>query len=184
MKSSLPRAVATKIFRTFLSPCRLSRAINCKSWRSLGRRNFQARSRPDAGQCGCQHIVMLRGVTWQPGSGTPATPIYFNEIAFDPGKPSCRCSTSARSKCCAGRRARRAVRRRFRAPSRSPPASLTSTNSAAMSRAYMARRSQGFSGRGQCADHQGRSGDPPCRQHRRQRRQPRRKRQQHHQTQH
>ncbi len=30
--------------------------------------------------------VTLRGVTWQPGSGTPATPIYFNEIGFDPGQ--------------------------------------------------------------------------------------------------
>ncbi len=29
--------------------------------------------------------VSLRGVTWQPGSGTPATPIYFNEVPFDPG---------------------------------------------------------------------------------------------------
>ncbi len=30
-------------------------------------------------------LVTLRGVTWQPGSGTPATPIYFNEVPFDPG---------------------------------------------------------------------------------------------------
>jgi iron complex outermembrane recepter protein len=30
--------------------------------------------------------VTLRGVTWQPGSGTPATPIYFNEVPFDPGQ--------------------------------------------------------------------------------------------------
>jgi iron complex outermembrane recepter protein len=29
-------------------------------------------------------VVTLRGVTWQPGSGTPATPIYFNEVPFDP----------------------------------------------------------------------------------------------------
>ncbi len=29
--------------------------------------------------------VTLRGVAWQPGSGTPATPIYFNEMRFDPG---------------------------------------------------------------------------------------------------
>ena len=31
-------------------------------------------------------VVTLRGVTWQPGSGTPATPIYFNEVPFDPGQ--------------------------------------------------------------------------------------------------
>jgi iron complex outermembrane recepter protein len=30
-------------------------------------------------------VVTLRGITWQPGSGTPATPIYFNEAPFDPG---------------------------------------------------------------------------------------------------
>ena len=30
--------------------------------------------------------VTLRGVTWRPGSGTPATPIYFNEVPFDPGQ--------------------------------------------------------------------------------------------------
>ena len=30
--------------------------------------------------------VTLRGITWQPGSGTPATPIYFNDIAFDPAQ--------------------------------------------------------------------------------------------------
>ncbi|MBV1687922.1 TonB-dependent receptor [Novosphingobium sp. G106] len=30
--------------------------------------------------------VTLRGVTWQPGSGTPATPIYFNEVPFDPAQ--------------------------------------------------------------------------------------------------
>lgn len=29
--------------------------------------------------------IVLRGVAWRPGSGTPATPIYFNEIPFDPG---------------------------------------------------------------------------------------------------
>ena len=29
--------------------------------------------------------VSLRGVTWKPGSGTPATPVYFNEVPFDPG---------------------------------------------------------------------------------------------------
>ena len=29
--------------------------------------------------------VSLRGVTWRPGSGTPATPIYINEVPFDPG---------------------------------------------------------------------------------------------------
>jgi iron complex outermembrane receptor protein len=28
--------------------------------------------------------IVLRGVVWAPGSGTPATPIYFNEIPFDP----------------------------------------------------------------------------------------------------
>ena len=30
--------------------------------------------------------VTLRGVSWRPGSGTPATPIYFNEVPFDPGQ--------------------------------------------------------------------------------------------------
>jgi len=30
--------------------------------------------------------ITLRGVTWKPGSGTAATPIYFNEIGFDPGQ--------------------------------------------------------------------------------------------------
>jgi iron complex outermembrane receptor protein len=30
--------------------------------------------------------VTLRGVAWRPGSGTPATPIYFNEVPFDPGQ--------------------------------------------------------------------------------------------------
>jgi iron complex outermembrane recepter protein len=33
---------------------------------------------------GASTIVTLRGVTWQPGSGTPATPIYYNEAPFDP----------------------------------------------------------------------------------------------------
>jgi iron complex outermembrane receptor protein len=28
--------------------------------------------------------IELRGVTWRPGSGTPAIPIYFNEAPFDP----------------------------------------------------------------------------------------------------
>lgn len=28
--------------------------------------------------------VIVRGVRWTPGSGTPATPIYLNEISFDP----------------------------------------------------------------------------------------------------
>ena len=35
---------------------------------------------------GANTNVTLRGVTWQPGSGTPATPIYFNEVPFDPGQ--------------------------------------------------------------------------------------------------
>ena len=35
---------------------------------------------------GASTNVTLRGVTWQPGSGTPATPIYFNEVPFDPGQ--------------------------------------------------------------------------------------------------
>jgi iron complex outermembrane receptor protein len=30
--------------------------------------------------------VTLRGVTWRPGSGTPATPIYYNEVPFDPAQ--------------------------------------------------------------------------------------------------
>ncbi|WP_162527229.1 TonB-dependent receptor [Sphingomonas solaris] len=34
---------------------------------------------------GSSTSVTLRGVTWQPGSGTPATPIYFNDVPFDPG---------------------------------------------------------------------------------------------------
>jgi iron complex outermembrane receptor protein len=29
--------------------------------------------------------ITLRGVSWRPGSGTPATPLYFNEVPFDPG---------------------------------------------------------------------------------------------------
>ena len=33
---------------------------------------------------GSSTAVTLRGVTWQPGSGTPATPIYLNEVPFDP----------------------------------------------------------------------------------------------------
>jgi iron complex outermembrane recepter protein len=33
---------------------------------------------------GASTFVTLRGVVWQPGSGTPATPIYFNEAPFDP----------------------------------------------------------------------------------------------------
>lgn len=33
---------------------------------------------------GASTFVVLRGVTWQPGSGTPATPIYINEAPFDP----------------------------------------------------------------------------------------------------
>lgn len=32
---------------------------------------------------GSNTSVTLRGVTWLPGSGTPATPIYYNDIAFD-----------------------------------------------------------------------------------------------------
>lgn len=35
---------------------------------------------------GSNTAVTLRGVTWQPGSGTPATPIYMNEAPFDPGQ--------------------------------------------------------------------------------------------------
>ena len=35
---------------------------------------------------GASTQVTLRGVAWRPGSGTPATPIYFNEIPFDPGQ--------------------------------------------------------------------------------------------------
>jgi iron complex outermembrane recepter protein len=35
---------------------------------------------------GSNTTVVLRGVTWQPGSGTPATPIYLNEVPFDPAQ--------------------------------------------------------------------------------------------------
>ena len=35
---------------------------------------------------GSSTSVTLRGVTWLPGSGTPATPIYINDIAFDPAQ--------------------------------------------------------------------------------------------------
>ncbi len=35
---------------------------------------------------GASTQVSLRGVSWRPGSGTPATPIYFNEVGFDPGQ--------------------------------------------------------------------------------------------------
>ncbi|WP_162527150.1 TonB-dependent receptor [Sphingomonas solaris] len=35
---------------------------------------------------GSNTSVTLRGVTWRPGSGTPATPIYFNEAPFDPAQ--------------------------------------------------------------------------------------------------
>ena len=34
---------------------------------------------------GASTKIVLRGVAWQPGSGTPATPIYLNEVPFDPG---------------------------------------------------------------------------------------------------
>lgn len=34
---------------------------------------------------GANTEVTLRGVTWRPGSGTAATPIYINEVPFDPG---------------------------------------------------------------------------------------------------
>ncbi|MEY2928211.1 MAG: hypothetical protein RL367_2688 [Pseudomonadota bacterium] len=34
---------------------------------------------------GASTNITLRGVTWKPGSGTPSTPLYFNEIGFDPG---------------------------------------------------------------------------------------------------
>ncbi|HEX7875566.1 MAG TPA: TonB-dependent receptor [Sphingobium sp.] len=33
---------------------------------------------------GPSSVIVLRGVTWQPGSGTPATPIYLNEVPFNP----------------------------------------------------------------------------------------------------
>jgi iron complex outermembrane receptor protein len=35
---------------------------------------------------GASTAIILRGVAWKPGSGTPATPLYFNEIGFDPGQ--------------------------------------------------------------------------------------------------
>jgi iron complex outermembrane recepter protein len=35
---------------------------------------------------GASTVIVLRGVAWKPGSGTPATPIYFNEVPFDPGQ--------------------------------------------------------------------------------------------------
>ena len=35
---------------------------------------------------GASTLIILRGVTWKPGSGTPATPLYFNEVPFDPGQ--------------------------------------------------------------------------------------------------
>ena len=35
---------------------------------------------------GASTQVSIRGVAWKPGSGTPATPIYFNEVPFDPGQ--------------------------------------------------------------------------------------------------
>ena len=35
---------------------------------------------------GASTQVSLRGVSWRPGSGTPATPVYFNEVGFDPGQ--------------------------------------------------------------------------------------------------
>jgi iron complex outermembrane recepter protein len=34
---------------------------------------------------GASTAIILRGVAWKPGSGTPATPLYFNEVPFDPG---------------------------------------------------------------------------------------------------
>ena len=34
---------------------------------------------------GASTQIVLRGVAWQPGSGTAATPLYFNEAGFDPG---------------------------------------------------------------------------------------------------
>ena len=34
---------------------------------------------------GASTVIILRGVAWKPGSGTPATPLYFNEVPFDPG---------------------------------------------------------------------------------------------------
>ncbi len=35
---------------------------------------------------GASTNITLRGVTWKPGSGTPSTPLYFNEVPFDPGQ--------------------------------------------------------------------------------------------------
>ena len=35
---------------------------------------------------GSNTSVTLRGVTWLPGSGTPATPIYLNDVGFDPAQ--------------------------------------------------------------------------------------------------
>ena len=35
---------------------------------------------------GASTAIVLRGVAWKPGSGTPATPLYFNEVPFDPGQ--------------------------------------------------------------------------------------------------
>lgn len=35
---------------------------------------------------GASTQVILRGVAWRPGSGTAATPIFFNEAGFDPGQ--------------------------------------------------------------------------------------------------
>jgi iron complex outermembrane receptor protein len=35
---------------------------------------------------GASTVIVLRGVAWKPGSGTPATPLYFNEVPFDPGQ--------------------------------------------------------------------------------------------------
>ena len=35
---------------------------------------------------GASTQISLRGVAWRPGSGTPATPLYFNEAPFDPGQ--------------------------------------------------------------------------------------------------
>jgi iron complex outermembrane recepter protein len=34
---------------------------------------------------GASTKIILRGVAWQPGSGTPSTPLYFNDVPFDPG---------------------------------------------------------------------------------------------------
>ena len=35
---------------------------------------------------GASTQVSIRGVAWRPGSGTPSTPIYFNEVPFDPAQ--------------------------------------------------------------------------------------------------